>query len=409
MSSPRDVYILSYKRTPFAVGKAKGAFSHIHPVTLLSKVLEETVPEHARKYVDDCICGCVTPIKDQGSNIGRLAVLKAGFPITVPSVQINRMCGSGQQALIFGSQAIASGDAELIVACGVEMMSRCPMGSDSNKELFNMDVTKKQKLSFDPFPYPLVHQGASAEYLAEKYGVSREECDKLAKLSHEKLYHAIKSGYFKSQIIPIDTFKKDNEGKVLENEPYTLQADEGVRYPMPENVLSSLPTVFKKGGVVTPGNASQISDGSSAILLGSDEIAKKLGFKKLARIVSRVSIGSDPVIMLDGVIPATLKAVERANLTLTDIDLFEINEAFACVVVAWQKVLKIPSEKINIDGGAIAHGHPLGATGNALIIKLVEQLRRTNKRYGLATLCIGFGNAVAVVIENTDYTPKSKL
>jgi acetyl-CoA acyltransferase len=314
------------------------------------------------------------------------------------------MCGSGQQAIHFASQAILSGDMDVAIGCGIEVMSTCKMGADADPALFSLTDDGKQKLKFGDFPFKLVHQGLSAELIAEHYGISRKEMDEFATLSHKRAFEATKKGYFKSQIIPIKTTKLNKE---KQPEEFWLTYDEGIRYPVDQEKLGSLKPVFKKNGGVTAGNASQISDGAGAVLLMSGKKADKLGLKKRARVVTRVVVGVDPVMMLDGIIPATKKALEKANLSVDDIDVFETNEAFASVVLSWKKTLNIPIEKINPNGGAIAHGHPLGATGAILMTKLVHELERTGKRYGLQTMCIGHGQATATIIENCSY--KSKL
>lgn len=312
------------------------------------------------------------------------------------------MCGSGQQAIHFASQGIASGDMDIAIGCGVEMMGVVQMGLDSLPECFTLDQHKEQKLSFGPLPYKLYHQGLSAELIAEKYKITREELDELAVESHKKCSIAIKEGRFKSQIIPIEAPQKEGQAKLV-------QVDEGVKYPVDIQKLKSLKSPFKKDGVITAATSSQVSDGASAVLLANSRACDKYGFKKRARIVARVAIGSDVELMLDGVIPATQQALKKAGLTIDDIDVFEINEAFGSVVISWQKTLNVPKEKINPNGGAIAHGHPLGATGAILMTKLVNELERTGKRYGLQTMCIGHGQSTATIIENCSWKGKSKL
>ncbi|KAL0478419.1 fadA [Acrasis kona] len=404
--SSDDVYIIEAVRTPVGVGRESGTLHAVHPVNLLSQVLDAVTSrvDVNKSLVEDIICGVVTPVKEQGSNIPRLSLLKAGYPVSVPAVQINRMCGSGQQAVHMACQGILSGDQEVAIGCGVEVMSTCKMGADSDPDLFQKGEDGKPKLKFGDFPYKLIHQGLSAELIAEHYKISREEMDEFAILSHKRAYEATKNGYFKSQIIPIKS-KKLNKDK--QEEEVWLTHDEGIRYPVDKQKLGSLKAVFKKDGGVTAGNASQISDGAGAVLVMSGKKADELGLKKRARIVTRVVVGVDPVMMLDGIIPATRKALEKSKLTIDDIDVFETNEAFASVVLSWKKTLNVPIEKINPNGGAIAHGHPLGASGAILMTKLVHELERTNKRYGLQTMCIGHGQAIATIIENCSY--KSKL
>jgi len=285
------------------------------------------------------------------------------------------------------------------IGCGVEMMSVCKMGADADANIFTMSDDGKQKFKFGDFPHKLVHQGFSAELIAERYGITREEMDQFSIDSHRKAYEATKKGYFKSQIVPIRGSKLNKDKQPEET---WLTHDEGIRFPVDKEKLSALKPVFKKNGGVTAGNASQISDGAGAVLLMSGKLANKLNVKKRARVVGRVVVGSDPLMMLDGVIPATKKVLEKTGLTVDDIDVFEINEAFASVVLAWGKTLKVNMDKVNPNGGAIAHGHPLGATGAILMTKLVNDLERTNKRYGVQTMCIGWGMATGTVIEKTN-------
>ncbi|EFC37356.1 predicted protein [Naegleria gruberi] len=392
----RDVYIVDCIRTPIGLGRNTGSLHDIHPVSLLSYVLDSVTSRCNvnKAEVEDVICGIVTPVKEQGANLPRLALLKAGYPVHVPGVQLNRMCGSSQQAVHFGAQAIASGDVDMIVACGVEMMSVVPMGSDCDPELFQISATPKE-LKFGKFPYKLLHQGVSAELIAEHYKISKKEIDEFSVESHRKAYESSKKGIYNSQILPIKVKKGETET--------WFKHDEGIRYPVDTEKLSKLKPVFKRDGVISAANASQISDGAAAVLLCSGEKVKQLGLKPRARVVTRISIGCDPVMMLDGVIPATRKALEKSGLSIDDIDVFEINEAFASVVLAWKKTFNVPDSKLNPNGGAIAMGHPLGATGAILMTKLVNELERTNKRYGLQSMCIGHGAAVATIIENCNW------
>lgn len=372
---PRDVYIVSAIRTPIGRGRAEGALHGIHPVHLLAQTLDACVRRAGveKALVEDIITGCVTPIGEQGACIGRVAALQAGFPIETPGTQINRFCGSGQQAVHFAAQAIASGDMEIVIASGVEVMSRVPIGSDATFS----DEFKKT------FPHPIVHQGWSAELLAEKWGLSRSELDRYAAQSHARAYAAALAGWTSAELMPLAG----------------LTGDEGVRASVDLKKMGTLPTVFKKDGVVTAGNASQISDGAAALLLASEDACARLGLRRRARVMTRMVVGSDPELMLDGPIEATRRALNRAGLGIGDIDAFEINEAFASVVLAWAKALGADMSRVNIQGGAIAHGHPLGATGAVLMTKLVNILERTGGRYGLQAMCEGFGMANATIVE----------
>ena len=372
---PRDVYIVSAIRTPIGRGRAEGALHSFHAVHLLAQTLEGCVQQAGvdKKFIEDVITGCVSPVGEQGACIGRVAALQAGFPIETPSVQINRFCGSGQQAVHFAAQAIAAGDMDLVIASGVEMMSRVPIGSDAS---FSEEFKKQ-------FPHPIVHQGWSAELLAEKWGLTRDDLDGYSAQSHARAYAAGKAGWTARELMPLGG----------------LTGHEGVRASIDLGKMAMLPTVFKKHGVVTAGNASQISDGAAAVMLASEDACVRHGLKKRARVMTRVVVGSDPEMMLDGPIEATHRALKKAGLTMAQIDVVEINEAFASVVLAWAKAHKADMSRVNIQGGAIAHGHPLGATGAVLMTKLVNILERTGGRYGLQTMCEGFGMANATIVE----------
>lgn len=374
-----EVYIIHAFRTPIGLGRVdKGWLSTLTPVDLAAYVLKAVVIDTGLEpgSIDDVILGCVTPIGDQGANIARLAALKAGFPIEVPGVQLNRMCGSGQQAVHFGAQAILAGDMDLVIAGGIEMMSHQPIGADWPAE-------------WPPdFPYPLVHQGISAEMMAEKWSLSRESLDDYAYESHRRAAAAIRADKI-GGLIPVDVGS--------EGDP--IKQDQGVRMQPDREKMASLSPVFKEDGVITAGNSSQISDGAAALLLASERAVKQYNLEPIARIAARVVVGSDPVLMLDAPIPATRMVLEKAGLSLQDIDLIELNEAFASVVLAWFAEIQADPDVVNIDGGAIAHGHPLGATGAVLMTKLVHQLKRENARHGLQTMCIGHGMATATILE----------
>lgn len=373
-----DVFIISAVRTPVGVGKPGGALSSFAPVDLAALVLRDVVARAGIELsrVEDVVWGCVTPIGDQGANLGRLAVLKAGFPVTVPAVTLSRMCGSGQQAVHFASQAILSGDMDVVIAGGTEMMSHQPLGADYPPSWPS------------DFPYELVHQGISAEMMAEKWHLSREELDNFGYQSHLRAMQAIQTGYFERQVLP-----------VTREDGHVVSVDEGVRMPPDRQRMAALKPVFKGDGVITAGNSSQISDGAAAVLLASANAVGRYNLNPMARVVARTVVGSDPVQMLDGPIPATRQVLQRADLRLEDIDVIELNEAFASVVLAWACELGADLARVNPNGGAIAHGHPLGATGAVLMTKLVYELERRQARYGLQTMCIGHGMATATVIE----------
>lgn len=373
-----ESYLLAAVRTPVGVGKPGGALAEFTPVDLGAAVLLAAVEQAGIDpgMVEDVVWGCVTPIGDQGANIARLSVLKAGFPVHVPAVTLNRMCGSSQQALHFAAQEILSGDMDLVIAGGIEMMSHQRIGADWPDQ-WPQD-----------FPYDLVHQGISAELMAEKWELGREALDDYAYQSHWKAMQAIQQGHFSSQTIPL---KSNGHDQVI--------SDQGVRIPPDREKMRALSPAFKQDGVVTAGNSSQISDGAAAVVIGSPKIVGRYNLVPRARIIARVVIGSDPVLMLDGPIEATRLVLDRCGLNLTELDVIEINEAFASVVLAWQKELRVDKQSVNPNGGAIALGHPLGATGAILMTKLLNELERTGGKFGLQTMCIGHGMATATVIE----------
>lgn len=373
-----ETFILSAVRTPIGVGKPNGALAPFTPVELTALLMQEAVSRAGINpaWIEDAVWGCVTPLGDQGANLARLAVLKAGFPVKVPAVTLNRMCGSGQQAVHFASQAILAGDMDIVLAGGTEMMSHQPLGADWPAQ---WPVN---------FPYELVHQGISAELMAEKWGLSRDELDDYAFHSHLRAMQAIQNGRFESQIMPL-----------MRPDGVQISVDEGVRMPPNRERMAALKAVFKSDGVITAGNASQISDASAALVIASARAVGRYNLVPQARLVARVVTGSDPVLMLDAPIPATKQVLERAGLALEDIDVVEINEAFASVVLAWGDELGADMARVNPNGGAIAHGHPLGATGAILMTKLLHELERIGGRYGLQTMCIGHGMATATIIE----------
>ena len=386
MNENRDVFIVSAVRLPIGVGKPTGALFPFLPVDLTARVLVEVVRragiDPAR--VEDVVWGVVTPVGDQGANLARMSVLKAGFPAHVPATTLNRMCGSSQQAIHFAAQAILAGDMDLVIAGGTEIMSHQPIGADYPAE-WPKD-----------FPYKLVHQGISAEMMAEQWGLTRDELDDFAFQSHIRAGQAIQNGYFESQILPVELpDPSTGSGQA----PSRFTTDQGVRMPPDRGRIAALKPAFKENGTITAANSSQISDGSAAVVLASPEAIGRYNLTPLARILARTVVGSDPVLMLDAPIPATKKVLGMANLTLADMDVIEINEAFASVVLAWAKEVKPDMACVNPNGGAIAHGHPVGATGAILMTKLVYELQRRKAKYGLQTMCIGHGMATATIIE----------
>ena len=367
-----------------AVGRNRGKLAGVRPDDLLADTLKALV---ARVKIDpseveDVVMGCVDQVGEQGFNIARNAALIAGFPLDVCGTTLDRMCGSGQQAANFAAMGVMSGQYECVIAGGVENMSRVPMGSNGSGPGDGPLSPRLQAL------YNIVPQGLSAEMIAEQWGLKREELDEYSAQSHERAGRAIAEGRFKREIVQITL----PDGTAFDT-------DEGVRVPVNREKMAALTPSFKPDGVVTAANSSQISDGAAALLIMSEARAKALGLTPRARIVATALAGVDPVIMLTGPIPATQRVLKKAGLKLDQIDLFEINEAFASVVLAWERELHPDMARVNVNGGAIALGHPLGCSGGKLMTTLLHELERTKQRYGLQTMCIGFGQGIATVIE----------
>ncbi len=394
----REAVIVEAIRTP--VGKRGGAYADVHPVDLLSVALRDLVDRTGldAALVDDHIAGCVSQVGDQSLNVARNAWLAAGLPEGVPSTTVDRQCGSSQQAIHFAAQGVMAGAYDLVVASGLEHMTRVPLGS--------------AMAGGNPFPPSLsvryegelVPQGISAELIASRWGISREEQDDFGYRSHERAARATREGWFREHMIMV---KPDGGGELLDR-------DEGVRMEPDRDRMRALEPAFRSpafeemfpgrlGWTVTAGNSSQISDGAAAVLVASAEWAEELGLRGRARLVSFAVVGDDPVLMLTGPIPATRMVLDRAGLGLEDVDVAEINEAFASVVLAWKRELEIPDawfdEHVNPNGGAIAMGHPVGASGARLTADLVAELERRGGRYGLQVMCEGGGMANAMVLE----------
>jgi acetyl-CoA acetyltransferase family protein len=384
----REAVIVEALRTP--VGRRNGLLKDWHPVDLLAFTLASVVERSGvdPALVDDVIAGCVGQVGEQSLNVGRNAVLAAGFPESLPGTTIDRQCGSSQQAIHFAAQGVASGAYDLVIACGVESMTRVPMGSSSDQGPGTPFGPRMRKRYDDR----LVPQGISAELIAGKWGIRREELDEFSLESHRRAAHATAEGYFASQIVPVPVRQED--GSAID-----VCRDEGIRTDTSLERLASLKPAFRQDGVVTAGNASQISDGAAAVLIAERKTAEKLGLRPRARFVAFSLAGDDPVLMLTAPIPATRKVLDRAGLTLRDMDLVEINEAFASVVLAWQRETGADLKKVNVNGGAIALGHPLGASGARLAITLLHELERRGGRYGLQTMCEGGGMANGTIIE----------
>ncbi len=388
-----NAVIVDAVRTP--VGKRAGKLKDIHAADLAAKPLEALIERNQldAELVDDVIMGCVMQTGEQTYNIGRNAVLAAGFPETVVATTIDRQCGSSQQSAHFAAQGVMAGAYDVVVASGVESMTRVPMG-----------VTMQQGpgIPFSPrllerYDDNLVPQGISAGMIAEKWNLGRDELDELSVESHRRAARATDEGRFGSQIVPVES---TTESGVLQ----VLTVDEGIRWDTTPEKLSALKPAFEEDGVITAGNSSQISDGAAAVLIMSEAKAEQLGMEPMARFVSFSLAGVDPVMMLTGPIPATSKVLDRSGLDVDDIDLFEVNEAFASVVAAWRIEHGGDDpmglwERTNVNGGAIALGHPLGASGARILTTLVHELVRSGSRYGLQTMCEGGGMANALIIE----------
>jgi acetyl-CoA acetyltransferase family protein len=386
----REVVIVEAVRTPIGRGhKEKGYYKDVHPNALLAATLNEAIKRSGvpAEAVEDFICGCVQQFGEQGLNIGRNAWLQAGLPITTPATTVDRQCGSAQQAVNFGAALVGSGVHDVVIGGGVEHMGHVPMGV-----MFNfVDQVGS------PFPdelmarYNLVPQGISAEMIADKWEIPRSELDELGVRSHKLAHQATEEGRFEREIVPMKVKMNGSEETVV--------TDQGIRPDSNLETLSQLKPAFKPDGKVTAGNSSQISDGAAAVLLMTREKADEFGLKPRARIMDQTTVGVDPVIMLTGPIPATQKLLERNKMKISDIDLIEINEAFASVVAAWRRELEPDMDRVNVNGGAIALGHPLGSTGARLITTLLHELERSDKEVGLVTMCCGGGLGTGTLIQ----------
>jgi acetyl-CoA acetyltransferase family protein len=382
----REVVIVEAVRTPVGRGhKEKGYYKDLHPSNLLAHAYKELIGRAGidPSEVEDVVAGCVQQFGEQSLNIGRNAWLEAGFPIETPATTIDRQCGSAQQAVNYAAAMIASGVHDVMIGGGVEHMGHISF-ADSFK------VMEEYGFGYSPElmkQYNLVNQGLSAEMIAEKWDISREELDALGVQSHARANQATEEGRFEREIAPVS----------VNGDTYTT--DQGIRPGTTMEALAGLKTVFKEDGKITAGNASQVSDGAAAVLLMTREKADELGLKPRAKILDQTAVGVDPVMMLTGPIPATQKLLERNSMTMDDIDLVEINEAFASVVVAWQRELDPDMDRVNVNGGAIAIGHPLGSTGARLLTTLLHEMERDDKQIGLVTMCCGGGIGTGTLIE----------
>ncbi|MFJ6704874.1 MULTISPECIES: thiolase family protein [unclassified Streptomyces] len=386
----RDAVIVEAVRTPVGKGKPNGSLAHVHPVELLAHTLRTLVERSGvdPALIDDVIGGTVDQVGEQAMNTTRYAVLSAGFPETVPATTVDRQCGSSQQAVHFAAQGVMSGAYDVVVACGVESMSRVPMWSNvpPGKDPFGPGVAAR-------YPEGLVPQGISAELIAAKWSIGRAEMDAFAVSSHHKAAAAWDAGLFDAEVAPLEGVGRD----------------ESVRPGTTAEILAGLKPAYHDPGFaerfpqidwsVTAGNASPVNDGASAVLIMAGETAERLGLRPLARLHAFAVTGSDPLLMLTGVIPATEKVLRKAGLGLGDIDLFEVNEAFASVVLAWRQETGADLDQVNVHGGAIALGHPLGASGTRLTTTLVHAMRERGARFGLQTMCEAGGLANAMILE----------
>ena len=383
----REVVIVEAVRTP--MGRKDGVLSGIHPNNLGALVLNEVVKRAGieSSLVEDVVFGNVDEVGEQGANVARNCLLTADFPYEIPATTVDRQCGSGQQAIHFAANLIQAETCDITIGGGVESMSRVPLG---------INITQGPGFPFQPEllkKYQLTAQGISAEEIAKKWGIERPEADEFALGSYEKAKRARDEGRFDREILPVDV--------QLEGLPATIKTDEGIRDTSLEK-LASLQPSFRPDGVHHAGNSSQITDGAAAVLLMAKEKAEELGVRARARIIGQAVVGTDPVLMLTGPITATPKVLAKAGLKLSDIDLIEINEAFASVVLAWKREVKPDMSKVNVNGGAIALGHPLGATGARLMTTLLHELERTGGRYGMQLMCCGGGLGTATIIERLD-------
>lgn len=382
-----DVVIVSAVRT--ALGRRNGVFRETHPVRLGAAVVCEALSRGGvdPKLVDHIVFGCVSQAGEQTFNVARNVGLDAELPIETPATSVDFQCGSSQQAVHLAAAMVASGQNEVVIAGGVENMTRVPMGSSM---MGQSPFTDRIMANHDIIP-----QGISADKIAAKWGISRQQVDDIGYESHRRAAAATQAGHLSREILPLD-------GLTKEGEAVTVTADEGIRYNADRAKMGDLDPAFTPDGVTTAGNSSQISDGAAALVIMTAERAAQLGLKPLARIRASVTVGSDPHLMLTGPLGATRKVLDRAGMTLDDIDIFEVNEAFAAVIGMWQKETGVDMAKVNVHGGAIAIGHPLGGSGARLMTTLIHALQTHDKRYGLQTMCCGGGMGTGTVIERLD-------
>jgi acetyl-CoA acyltransferase len=384
--------IVAAARTP--VGRFRGSLADVRADHLGAHLIKQLIGRAGltSAQVDDVIFGCVTQVGEQSANIARTSILSAGWPVTIPGMTIDRKCGSAEAAVHVAVGAIAAGAADVVIAGGAESMSRVPMGGnrDVHGEPFGWLASQR---------FDLVSQGEAAERIVDAWSLSRENLDDYAVESHRRAAAAADSGFFRDEIVPIPvaSLSENREGAAP-----LFANDETIRRDTSKEKLAKLKTSFRPEGRVTAGNASQISDGAAAVLLMSENAAQRLGVKPRARIRALTTVGSDPTLMLTGPIAASQKVLQRAGLTKEDIDLYEVNEAFACVPLIWMRELGISNERLNVNGGAIALGHPLGASGARIMTTLLHELERRQSRFGLQAICCAGGMATATIIERLD-------
>jgi acetyl-CoA acyltransferase len=386
-----EAVIVDAVRTP--TGRRNGMLKDWHPADLAAHVLKALEERNNLDpaIVDDVIMGCVMQVGEQALNIGRNAVLAAGWPESVPSTTVDRQCGSSQQAVHFAAQGVMAGAYDVVVAAGVEVMTRTPMGASVVKDLgFAFPQSMQDRYADTGLP----PQGIGADMIADEYDISREDLDTFAAESQRRAAQATAEGRFENEIIPVPVR--------IDGETIMMTRDEGIREGSTVEKLATLKPAFKEDGKITAGNSSQISDGAAAVLIMSRSKAEELGLKPRAVFRNFALAGTDPVTMLKGPIPVTEKLFDKADVTLEDVDLFEINEAFASVVLAWQKETGADLDKVNVNGGAIALGHPLGCSGAKLMTTLVNELERTDGRYGFQAMCEGGGLANGTLIERVE-------
>jgi acetyl-CoA acyltransferase len=386
------VVIVAAARTP--IGRFRGSLADVRADHLGAHLIKELVARAGltSAHVDDVIFGCVTQVGEQSANIARTSILGAGWPVSIPGMTVDRKCGSAEAAVHVAVGAIAAGAAEVVIAGGAENMSRVPMGGNRNVHGEPFGWLAKQR-------FELVSQGEAAERIIDIWGLSRQDLDDYAVESHRRAAAAADSGFFRDEIVPIPVASLSER---REHAAPVFSLDETIRRGTSQEKLATLKTSFRPEGRITAGNASQISDGAAAVLLMSESAAQRLGVKPRARIRALTTVGSDPTLMLTGPIAATEKVLQRAGLTKDDIDLYEVNEAFACVPLIWMQELGIAHDRLNVNGGAIALGHPLGASGARIMTTLLHELDRRQARFGLQAICCAGGMATATILERLD-------